>query len=159
MHNICLAALTNCTQTEHFHCTFLWAKCCSCIEMKCFFCHNHQRNSCCTSVYDIYFVSAWVPIIMCFNFTLSLTCRDQVILVYIYVNVIVADTLVLWIARSSAPKILTVVDRSLFFMRKDLSCQCGRIIEIMNTMKPVYNDHLMGYFSAFWSSSRWPTAT
>ena len=25
-----------------------------------------------------------------------------------------------------------------------------------NTMKPVYNDHLMGYFSAFWSSSRWP---
>ena len=25
-----------------------------------------------------------------------------------------------------------------------------------NTVKPVYNDHLMGYFSAFWSSSRWP---
>ena len=25
--------------------------------------------------------------------------------------------------------------------------------------KPVYNDHLMGYFSAFWSSSRWPRAT
>ena len=24
------------------------------------------------------------------------------------------------------------------------------------TVKPVYNDHLMGYFSAFWSSSRWP---
>ena len=23
-----------------------------------------------------------------------------------------------------------------------------------NTVKPVYNDHLMGYFSAFWSSSR-----
>ena len=22
------------------------------------------------------------------------------------------------------------------------------------TVKPVYNDHLMGYFSAFWSSSR-----
>ena len=27
------------------------------------------------------------------------------------------------------------------------------------TVKPVYNDHLMGYFSAFWSSSRWPKAT
>ena len=29
----------------------------------------------------------------------------------------------------------------------------------LGTMKPVYNDHLMGYFSAFWSSSRWPRAT
>ena len=28
-----------------------------------------------------------------------------------------------------------------------------------STVKPVYNDHLMGYFSAFWSSSRWPRAT
>ena len=28
-----------------------------------------------------------------------------------------------------------------------------------NTVKLVYNDHLMGYFSAFWSSSRWPRAT
>ena len=27
------------------------------------------------------------------------------------------------------------------------------------TVKPVYNDHLMGYFSAFWSKSRWPRAT
>ena len=27
------------------------------------------------------------------------------------------------------------------------------------TVKPVYNDHLMGYLSAFWSSSRWPGAT
>ena len=27
------------------------------------------------------------------------------------------------------------------------------------TVKPVYNDHLMGHFSAFWSSSRWPRAT
>ena len=25
-----------------------------------------------------------------------------------------------------------------------------------DTVKPVYNDHRMGYFSAFWSSSRWP---
>ena len=24
-----------------------------------------------------------------------------------------------------------------------------------NTVKPVYNDHLMEYLSAFWSSSRW----
>ena len=30
---------------------------------------------------------------------------------------------------------------------------------LANTVKPVYNDHLMGYFSAFWSSSRWPRAT
>ena len=29
----------------------------------------------------------------------------------------------------------------------------------VNTVKPVYNDHRMGHFSAFWSSSRWPTAT
>ena len=28
-----------------------------------------------------------------------------------------------------------------------------------DTVKPVYNDHLMGYFSAFWSSSMWPRAT
>ena len=27
------------------------------------------------------------------------------------------------------------------------------------TVKPVYNDHLVGYFFAFWSSSRWPRAT
>ena len=28
------------------------------------------------------------------------------------------------------------------------------------TVKPVYNDHLLGYFSAFWgSSARWPRAT
>ena len=28
-----------------------------------------------------------------------------------------------------------------------------------NTVKPVYNDHLMGHFAATWSSSRWPLAT
>ena len=28
-----------------------------------------------------------------------------------------------------------------------------------STVKPVYNDHLVGYFSAFWGSSRWPGAT
>ena len=32
-------------------------------------------------------------------------------------------------------------------------------IAILPTVKPVYNDHLMGYFSASWSSSRWPRAT
>ena len=26
----------------------------------------------------------------------------------------------------------------------------------INTAKPVFNDHLMGHFSALWSSSRWP---
>ena len=30
---------------------------------------------------------------------------------------------------------------------------------VLCTVKPVYNDHLMGYFSAFWSSSWWPRAT
>ena len=30
---------------------------------------------------------------------------------------------------------------------------------IQATLKPFYNDHLMGYFSAFWSSSRWLRAT
>ena len=29
----------------------------------------------------------------------------------------------------------------------------------VRTVKPVYNDHLMGYFSAFWSSYRWSMAT
>ena len=29
----------------------------------------------------------------------------------------------------------------------------------VSTVKPVYNDHPMGYFSAFWSSSMWPRAT
>ena len=29
----------------------------------------------------------------------------------------------------------------------------------LGTVKPVYNDHLMGYFSAFWSSSRWPSCS
>ena len=28
-----------------------------------------------------------------------------------------------------------------------------------DTVKPVYNDHLMGYFSAFWSLTRWPKST
>ena len=28
-----------------------------------------------------------------------------------------------------------------------------------DTVKPVYNDHLFGYFFAFWSSSWWPRAT
>ena len=33
------------------------------------------------------------------------------------------------------------------------------VLSIKNTVKPVYNDHLMRHFSAFWSSSRWPRAT
>ena len=32
-------------------------------------------------------------------------------------------------------------------------------VSLAITVKPVYNDHLMGYLSAFWSSSRWPRAT
>ena len=30
---------------------------------------------------------------------------------------------------------------------------------LTGTVKPVYNNHLMGYFSAFWSSSKRPRAT
>ena len=30
--------------------------------------------------------------------------------------------------------------------------------DVTDTVKPVYNDHLMGYFSAFWGPSRWPRA-
>ena len=41
--------------------------------------------------------------------------------------------------------------------RCDAFASCGR--RMLGTMKPVYNDRLMGYFSAFWSSSRWPLAT
>ena len=33
------------------------------------------------------------------------------------------------------------------------------LVTLVYTVKPVYNDYLMGYFSAFWSSSRWPRAT
>ena len=36
---------------------------------------------------------------------------------------------------------------------------CLHKISDRSTMKPVYNDHRVGYLSAFWSSSRWPRAT
>ena len=36
---------------------------------------------------------------------------------------------------------------------------CVNIYIYIYTLKPVYNDHLMGYFSTFWSTSRWPRAT
>ena len=32
-------------------------------------------------------------------------------------------------------------------------------VEYVCTVKPVYNDHSIGYFTDFWSSSRWPRAT
>ena len=35
----------------------------------------------------------------------------------------------------------------------------SKLIYVSCTVKPVYNDHLIGFFSAFWSSSRWPRAT
>ena len=43
------------------------------------------------------------------------------------------------------------------FPRIGFYCNWSPVVII--TVKPVYNDHLMGYFSAFWSSSRWPRAT
>ena len=42
--------------------------------------------------------------------------------------------------------------KTCYTIRKSHIPQCS-------TVKPVYNDHPMGYFSAFWSSSRWPRAT
>ena len=51
------------------------------------------------------------------------------------------------------------------FVRKDKVDNKAALVHVdhqgqnHNTVKPVYNDHLMGYFSAFWSSSRWPGAT
>ena len=42
------------------------------------------------------------------------------------------------------------------------SCDCSIARSdagLNDTVKPVYNDHLSWYFSAFWSSSRWPRAT
>ena len=56
--------------------------------------------------------------------------------------------------RMSHLKITTVTQR------KDSYCNrfcCGYPLINHNTVKPVYNDHLMGYFSAFWSSTRWPS--
>ena len=44
-------------------------------------------------------------------------------------------------------------------MRKAFPYPDVIMFRFMYTVKPVYNDHLMGYFSAFWSSSRWPRAT
>ena len=44
-----------------------------------------------------------------------------------------------------------------YVMVRDISSQWPRTLAY--TVKPVYNDHLMGYLSAFWSSSRWPLAT
>ena len=41
---------------------------------------------------------------------------------------------------------------------KKLPGACGGN-KISITVKPVYNDHLMRYFSVFWGSSRWPRAT
>ena len=38
-------------------------------------------------------------------------------------------------------------------MQRVSSCH---VVRLCIYSEPVYNDHLMGYFSAFWSSSRWP---
>ena len=40
-----------------------------------------------------------------------------------------------------------------------VTCFICFIFTFLITVNPVYNDHLLGYFSAFWSSSRWPRAT
>ena len=56
-----------------------------------------------------------------------------------------------------------LTDRSLITLvtsYRQISKDRGWISQfLIYTVKPVYNDHLMGYFSAFWCSSRWPRAT
>ena len=55
---------------------------------------------------------------------------------------------------------LQVIDVPFCWMKFASTAKCVVApICATNTVKPVYNDHLMGYFSAFWSSSRWPRAT
>ena len=44
------------------------------------------------------------------------------------------------------------------FNESTMNCQYGNNCAHV-TVKPTYNDHLMGYFSAFWSSYMWPLAT
>ena len=44
------------------------------------------------------------------------------------------------------------------FWRNTLYWNSSIDTKIHDAAKPVYNDHLVGYFSAFWGSSRWPRA-
>ena len=46
-----------------------------------------------------------------------------------------------------------------FYWHDDIVSSKWFHVSYVVTVRPVYNDHLMGYFSAFWSSSRWPRAT
>ena len=55
-----------------------------------------------------------------------------------------------------------VTENVLLYDDDEYSAECDAYIRIRiwsNTVKPVYNDHLIGYFFAFWSSSRWPMAS
>ena len=42
---------------------------------------------------------------------------------------------------------------------QDLVDHCEYVLISENTVKHIYNDHQIGYLSAFWSLSRWPRAT
>ena len=58
------------------------------------------------------------------------------------------------------PRPDTVIKTMATFRPKELVASLRRAIRDHNsTVKPVYNDHLIGHFSAFWSSYRSPKAT
>ena len=53
---------------------------------------------------------------------------------------------------------LTLIPGHIFYIWLSRVCVSERR-RYIHTVKPVYSDHLMGYISAFWGSSRWPRAT
>ena len=55
--------------------------------------------------------------------------------------------------------LLTHVHKGSLALGLSNDCPCAVEASLIGTVKPVYNDHLMGNFSAFWSSPRWPWAT
>ena len=54
------------------------------------------------------------------------------------------------------PKIWTTLVMEISLAQHSLTQSYSNTVlhKAIDTVKPVYNDHLMGYFSAFWSSSR-----
>ena len=63
-----------------------------------------------------------------------------------------------WYSRFWVSRLIVILPyMSFFFTNK--GWVYGINSDMGYTVKPVYNDHLMGYFSAFWTSSRWPGAT
>ena len=52
------------------------------------------------------------------------------------------------------------LSESVILMKPPITMRFAKYVHvIIHTVKPVFYDHLIGYFSAFWSLSRWPRAT